>query len=131
MTRQPKITAYIDSAGEHRERISAANGEPLYVTSEGYEREEDMLIAGELVRRAKNEQYYGDAAYRARVDALMARRDAASAQYPYGALVRAMTPIPVGPVLGELEKGNRLLGLGKPKPSALASLLGGLPKQDW
>jgi uncharacterized protein YegP (UPF0339 family) len=78
MSRPLKVPHYIDNAGEHRARICAGNGEKLFVASEGYKREDDLIIARELARRALNDDYYNNSELRARTDVLMARRDGRS-----------------------------------------------------
>jgi hypothetical protein len=50
----------------------AANGDILFVSSQGYDSEHDLLVAPELARRMLNDEIGNDPAYRARVEALMA-----------------------------------------------------------
>ena len=76
MTRQPHIAPYTDRADEHRARMMAANGDVLFVSSQGYDNEDDLIIARELARRALNDEINNDPAYRVRVETLMAQRDA-------------------------------------------------------
>ncbi len=84
MTRQPDVAAYPHPVEEPRTRIVAANGDILFVSSQGYSNEDDLIIARELARRTLNDEINNDPAYGARVDTLMAQREAKSAQFPFG-----------------------------------------------
>ena len=75
MSSQPDVAPNLE-AGEHLARIVAANGEVLFVSSQGYDDEDDLIFARERARRTLNTEIDNDPALRARVDALMARRDA-------------------------------------------------------
>lgn len=81
---------YVDKASEHRARIVAANGKVMFVASQGYNDEDDLIIARELSRRTLNDEYYSDPEYRARVDRLMAQRNAKSAQFPFGSFAPSL-----------------------------------------
>ena len=86
MTPQSHAAPNSDQTGEHPSLIAAANGDILFVSSQGYDSEEDLLVARELARRTLNDEIGSDPAYRTRVEALMARRDAKSAQFPVGSM---------------------------------------------
>ena len=88
MTHQPHIAPN----SEHPSLIAAANGDILFVSSQGYDSEDDFLVARELARRTLNDEIGNDPAYRARVEALMALRDAKSAQLP-GRSMAAVKPV--------------------------------------
>lgn len=75
MTRNPSIHHYLDDDNEHRARITGGNGEPLFVSSEGYKRHSDLVISQELSRQALNRDYESN---RARIDAAMATRNGGS-----------------------------------------------------
>jgi uncharacterized protein YegP (UPF0339 family) len=129
MTRQPYVAAYLDRVGEDRARIAAANGDILFVSSQGYENEDDLIIARELARRTLNDEVNNDPAYRARVDTLMARRDSKSAQFPVGS-VSAPAPAAVenAPPRSKLaDTLSRRAGIGAP---TLDRLFGLGPNED-
>jgi uncharacterized protein YegP (UPF0339 family) len=88
---------YLDANNEYRARVVAGNGEPLFVSSEGYNREEDLIVSQELTRQALN-AYYNDPVRKAKTDAAMARRDA---RMPGSRLANAL--------LNALPAGNNAL----------------------
>ena len=93
MTPQPHIAPNLDQTGQHPSLIAAANGDILFISSQGYDSEDDLLVARELARRTLNDEIGNDPAYRARIEALMAQRDAESAQLPAGSMACAEKPV--------------------------------------
>jgi uncharacterized protein YegP (UPF0339 family) len=123
MTRQPYATQYPDQAGEHRTRILAANDDVLFVASQGYDNEDDLIIARELARRTLNDEINNDPAYRVRVETLMAQRDAKSAQFPFGsAPAQAPAVVKDAPPRSNLAEAlSKRAGIGAPTLDRLFS----------
>ena len=122
MTRQPYATQYPDRAGEHRARIVAANGDILFVASQGYDNEDDLIIARELARRTLNAETNNDPAYRERVETLMAQRDAKSAQFPIGSAAHAPAVVMDAPPRSNLAEALlKRAGIGAPTLDRLFS----------
>jgi hypothetical protein len=89
MKHQPNVDSQPNRAAEHRARIVAANGKTLFVASQAYANEEDLIIDRELARRALNDEISNDPVYSAQVDALMARTDVKAAHTLSGGAVDA------------------------------------------
>lgn len=79
MKHQPNVDSQPNRAAEHHARIIAANGKTIFVASQAYANEEDLIIDRELARRALNDEISNDPVYSAQVDALMARTDVKAA----------------------------------------------------
>jgi hypothetical protein len=78
--RQDQIDALMDAAKQPLARIVAANGDILFVASEGGAEEDALIVARERARRALNKEFDQDPVYRERVIALMQRTAAPEAQ---------------------------------------------------
>jgi uncharacterized protein YegP (UPF0339 family) len=78
MKRNSNVEHYLDDNNEHRARVVAANGEPLFISSEGYTQLDDLIIGQELTRQALNAAYYANMR---RVDEAMATRKGPAAVY--------------------------------------------------
>lgn len=122
MTRQPYATQYPDRAGEHRARIVAANGDILFVASQGYDNEDDLIIARELARRTLNDEINDDPAYRVRVETLMAQKAVNSAQFSVGsAPAHAPAIVKDGSPRKLAEALSKRAGIGAPTLDRLFS----------
>lgn len=71
MTRNPTVEHYLDDNNDHRARVVAANGEVLFVSGEGYQQLDDLVICQELTRQSLNAAYYANMR---RVDEALATR---------------------------------------------------------
>lgn len=118
MSRQPNVAAYLDCAGRHHARIVAADGDILFVSSEGYDSKDDLIVARELARRALNDEIANDPAYRARVETLMAQRAPKSTPLPPGS--SSAQGIPPHSKLAEAL--SRRAGIGAPTLDRLFGL---------
>jgi uncharacterized protein YegP (UPF0339 family) len=107
------VQHFLDANNEHRARIIAANGEILFVSSEGYKREKDLIVSQELARRALNDAYHTNPAC---TDAAMAKRDA-------GTLTNALlNAVPLGS-LASYPPSNAMMAVFNQPPAPENALI--------
>ena len=114
MTDNARVQHYLDANNEHRARIIAANGEILFVSSEGYKREKDLIVSQELARRALNDAYHTNPAC---TDAAMAKRDPATLA---NALLNA---VPLGSLASYTPRSNAMMAVFNEPPAPENALI--------